>query len=123
MNLTCTLSLYTAGLAITPHLTLNSKKYYGCKQRGALGNETDGDNYRRSACSEVLSKQLDAVQAVELSISALEDDDCLNAGFGSNLTIDGQVECDASVMDDQGGFGSVGAVSGSPLHLSTPPRV
>lgn len=43
----------------------------------------------------------------------MQDDPSTNAGRGSNLTEDGHVECDASIMSgDTGAFGAVGAVPG-----------
>ncbi|KAL0712406.1 hypothetical protein Bca4012_019384 [Brassica carinata] len=53
------------------------------------------------------------IDAVSAAIQVLEDDPSTNAGRGSNLTEDGHVECDASLMDgDSGIFGAVGAVPG-----------
>ncbi|KAF8045807.1 hypothetical protein N665_4385s0005 [Sinapis alba] len=53
------------------------------------------------------------IDAVSAAIEVLEDDPSTNAGRGSNLTEDGHVECDASLMDgDSGIFGAVGAVPG-----------
>eukprot|EP00112_Aurelia_sp_Birch-Aquarium-sp1_P018779 Seg4533.1 transcript_id=Seg4533.1/GoldUCD/mRNA.D3Y31 product="Threonine aspartase 1" protein_id=Seg4533.1/GoldUCD/D3Y31 len=54
-------------------------------------------------------------------VSLLEDSDLTNAGFGSNLTNDGKVQCDASLMDSQhGNFAAVGCVEGikNPIRVA-----
>ncbi|KAL4080345.1 nucleophile aminohydrolase [Scleroderma yunnanense] len=80
----------------------------------------------KRACMEALRLAspagVDVLSIVERAIVELEDDHDLNAGSGSNLTLDGAVECDAAIMDGRtGDFGSVGAVSGvkNPIKLAS----
>ncbi|MDI1289232.1 MAG: isoaspartyl peptidase/L-asparaginase [bacterium] len=55
----------------------------------------------------------DAVDAVVAAVEALESDPLFNAGFGSVLNCDGEVEVDAAVVDGtRARLGAVAAVSG-----------
>jgi len=58
----------------------------------------------------VLSRGGAALDAVEAAIVVLEDDPVFDAGTGSHLNLDGQVECDAIVME--GASLRAGAVAG-----------
>ncbi|KAJ6587090.1 asparaginase [Mycena vulgaris] len=88
-------------------------------------SEPEVKNALRLACTQalnsVISEHYSALSMVETAITSLEDSPLLNAGYGSNLTLDGTVECDAAIMDGRtNDFGSVGAVSGvkNPICLA-----
>jgi len=57
----------------------------------------------------ILSRGGFALDAVEAAVMVLENDPVFDAGFGSHLTLDGKVECDAIVMN--GATLRAGAVS------------
>ncbi|HTT33568.1 MAG TPA: isoaspartyl peptidase/L-asparaginase [Methylomirabilota bacterium] len=47
----------------------------------------------------ILSRGGNALDAIEAAVMVLEDDPVFDAGYGSHLTLDGRVECDAIVMN------------------------
>jgi taspase, threonine aspartase, 1 len=59
---------------------------------------------------KVLKAGGSAVDAVETALKCLEDKEITNAAYGSNLAIDGTVECDATIVDHYGRSGACGAV-------------
>jgi beta-aspartyl-peptidase (threonine type) len=65
-----------------------------------------------------------ALEAVEAAIRQMEDDPTFNAGFGSVLNADGDVELDASIMDGETlAIGAVGAAQGLRHPISVARRL
>jgi beta-aspartyl-peptidase (threonine type) len=64
------------------------------------------------------------LSAIEAALQVLEENPLFNAGYGSCLTQDGQVELDASIMDGPTGrFGAVGAMGPVRQAISVARRV
>ncbi|KAI1135777.1 N-terminal nucleophile aminohydrolase [Hypoxylon sp. FL0543] len=84
---------------------------------GAGYHSTANEKIHLEACNEaarlsirLLRSGRSAIEAVEAAIKVLEDKEITNAGYGSNLAIDGTVECDATLVDHLGRSGACGAV-------------
>ncbi|KAF2166068.1 hypothetical protein M409DRAFT_23796 [Zasmidium cellare ATCC 36951] len=85
---------------------------------GAGFHSKDNESYHLQACNDACKVAMavmraggSAVDVVEVAIKALEDREITNAGYGSNLSFDGVVECDAIIVDPYGRSGAAGAVS------------
>ncbi|TGO63609.1 hypothetical protein BOTNAR_0098g00110 [Botryotinia narcissicola] len=85
---------------------------------GAGYHSTTNEHIHLGACNDaaraamrILKAGGTAVDAVEAAIKVLEDKEITNAGYGSNLSIEGIVECDATVVDHLGRSGACGATA------------
>lgn len=70
---------------------------------------------------KMLKTGASAAEAVSRAIEVLEDSTLTNAGTGSSLTLQGTVECDASIMEGRHlTFGAVGALTGikNPIRVA-----
>lgn len=94
---------------------------------GAGYHSTANERLHLEACSDaaraamkLLKLGAPAVDGVEAAIKVLEDREITNAGFGSNLAIDGTVECDATIVDHFGRSGACGATPNikNPISLA-----
>lgn len=94
---------------------------------GAGYHSHSNEKVHLEACSDAsraamrfLRAGASATQAVEVAIRCLEDREITNAGYGSNLNMDGVVECDATIVDHLGRSGACGAVPGikNPISLA-----
>ncbi len=66
-----------------------------------------------AAGQAILEQGGSAVNAVEAAIRVLESDPTFNAGYGSDLNADGEVEMDAALMDGSSlAIGAVAAIQG-----------
>ncbi|ROV92561.1 hypothetical protein VMCG_08939 [Cytospora schulzeri] len=84
---------------------------------GAGYHSLQNENVHLTMCAKAASQAMRCLKAggrstdaVAVAIKVLEDNDITNAGVGSNLTIEGQVECDATIVDHLGRSGACGAV-------------
>lgn len=95
----------------------------GCVAPRAEAEAVRLDAIKRAllAAREALVQTSSLSEAVIAALIVMEDDEHCNAGYGSNLTEDGSVECDASIMEgDYCGYGACGAVPGvaNPIRLA-----
>ncbi|KAL0940919.1 threonine aspartase [Colletotrichum truncatum] len=85
---------------------------------GAGFHSHQNERVHLEACSDsaatmgmkFLKSGASATEAVEVALRVLEDKEITNAGYGSNLSMDGTVECDATIVDHLGRSGACGAV-------------
>lgn len=93
------------------------------KRKQTCNSNSFEGNSRICECQNVIAvdNRMTAEAAVVQLVKYMENNHALNCGYGSNLNLNGQVECDASLMSDRTvAWAGVGAVSGckNPIVLA-----
>lgn len=96
----------------------NKTSSFHLKSQDNLAQTSECKHHRKfDDQNEILNSETAVVRLIKL----MEDNQLLNCGYGSNLNIKGQVECDSSLMSDRTQMWTgVGAVSGckNPILLA-----
>ncbi|MBD2459548.1 isoaspartyl peptidase/L-asparaginase [Oscillatoria sp. FACHB-1407] len=88
-----------------------SANYSGCRAAAEAG-------------WEILRQGGSAIEAVEAAVRVLESDQTFNAGFGSTMNSEGEVEVDAAMMEGETlAWGAVGAIQGVRNPISVARRI
>ena len=93
----------------------------GAWQPERIGAGIEGVKEAAKVGFEILRRNGSALDAVEAAVMQMEDDEVFNAGLGSALTIDKQIEMEASIMDGKTlNAGAVGLLRDikNPIHLA-----
>lgn len=93
----------------------------GVWQSERIGAGIEGVKEAAKVGFEILKRNGSALDAVEAAVMQMEDDAVFNAGLGSALTIDKQIEMEASIMDGKTlNAGAVGLLRDikNPIHLA-----
>jgi len=93
----------------------------GVWQSERIGAGIEGVKEAAKVGFEILKHDGSALGAVEAAVMQMEDDAVFNAGLGSALTIDKQIEMEASIMDGKTlNAGAVGLLRDikNPIHLA-----
>lgn len=111
------------------HSPLKEEEYarlcrQACNIATKLLKQTEEDGQQsgdKTTTNETTSKTITCVEVVQKVCCFLEDSPLTNAGYGSNLSLNGLVECDAGIMESsKGAFGAVTCVQGvrNPIQLA-----
>jgi beta-aspartyl-peptidase (threonine type) len=121
ISLACNYFNFTVGVGFMQKPVIVVHGGAGAWQPERIGAGIEGVKEAAKVGFEILKHDGSALDAVEAAVMQMEDDEVFNAGLGSALTIDKQIEMEASIMDGKTlNAGAVGLLRDikNPIHLA-----